>query len=116
MKKFLVTLALAAASLLSIADSQANGWDHRYPERPRSNRIITVTGEGGGGTSDGNRDSACYRAEDRALYDVSSKCAGYRGYLLDSRLTGSCYCSRVSGSRDDYKCRQSAVGSCEIRR
>ena len=94
-------------------DFNAISYIMRLPPPPPVPRVITVTGEGSGGTSGGDRDGACQRASDRALSEVAESCANQRGFLLNSN-TGTCHCSKHPGSRDDYTCRISAQGSCQL--
>ncbi|NCN28001.1 hypothetical protein GW915_10535 [bacterium] len=73
-------------------------------------RVITVVGNGVGGTTHGDKRAACDRAED----DAASECSSRRGYLEYVRER-SCNCQKKPGSRDDYTCRASVYGDCYIR-
>ena len=81
------------------------------PIHPPGPRVITVTGSGGGQTNYGDRNAACFKATDRALFSVAQACSAQRGNLLNSNA-GSCGCSRVRG--DTYNCRVQAQGACEV--
>ncbi len=98
------TLILAISVIASLMGSAA----HAYPPR-----IVTVTGRGSGGTTNGDRSAACWRAEDRALYAVASSCSNMRGNLVSS-YAQQCNCHKKPGSKDDYNCDVNAVGRCEI--
>ena len=83
------------------------------PPPPPGPRVITVTGEGSGGTNRGDRNAACYKAQERALFEVAQACSVQVGRLIRSQAD-SCACRKKPGSRDDYTCRVQATGSCQI--
>jgi hypothetical protein len=84
-----------------------------FPRPQPVRRVITVTNEGSGGTTGGDRGAACERANERALTGLAEVCGNQRGLLLNSS-GGTCDCRKHPGSRDDYSCKVTAVGSCEI--
>ena len=81
--------------------------------RPPERRAVSVTSEGTGGTTRGDRDNACQLASQRSLDSLTQNCGNQRGLLLSSSV-GSCDCHKHPGSRDDYTCKVVAVGTCQL--
>ena len=73
-------------------------------------QIITVTGQGSGGTHQGNKKEACDRAQDRAIQDAHNACASQRGNVISS-WASACSCH---GPSNDYNCRASASAQCRL--
>jgi len=84
-----------------------------FPRPQPVRRVITVTNEGSGGTTGGDRGAACERANERAIAGLPAVCGNQRGLLLNSS-GGSCDCRKHPGSKDDYSCKVVAIGSCEV--
>jgi len=102
-----VRLSAFATMLLCTSAYAIPPWT---PHPPRPPRIITVTGQGSGGSHLGDRRGACYRAEERARQDAYQDCSRYRGQLLNV-WASPCSCTQRGR---EVNCRSTAHGSCRI--
>ncbi len=97
--------------LLTFLFSSAFAQFHSFPMPAK---IIPLTAVGSGGTTHGDKDAACMRAEERAADDVEMSCYNRDGELTDLRLS-ACDCRKKSGSKDDYNCEVTAFARCLVR-
>ena len=73
--------------------------------------IITLTSQGSGGTTVGDKPAACERAQERAQFNLVEQCSQSHGNLLQFHFS-SCRCRHISGQK--YDCDMDAYGDCEI--
>jgi hypothetical protein len=79
---------------------------------PHHSHSVVVVGEGKGGTTHGEKDEACARAEERASFDARLACDHYNGWVSDEDYS-SCKCVKKKGSKDDYTCEVRVRARCE---
>lgn len=83
------------------------------PQPGYGGRIVSIIGQGSGGTTAGDKNAACDRARERAYDDARFSCSARQGFPLDSTYS-SCRCDRKPGTRDDYVCRTEINLNCRL--
>ena len=74
-------------------------------------RIISIIGEGPGGTNHGDKPGACERAYERAETDGTRQCERRDGYVLDLDNL-DCRCRHQGGQT--YNCHATVRVQCEV--
>ena len=80
---------------------------------PGNPKVITVTGTGAGGTTVGDKNAACDRAQERAIDDAANSCSQHHGWVTSSQAS-SCSCKSEGGSKKKINCRANATATCKL--